>query len=325
MYKKPVTSGQQPALIIMLDFVPASCYCVFLFRHTAMIIYIKLLLMAVFWGGTFVVGRNLAQSVGPFAAAFFRFAIASVFLVVLLRRTEGKLGWPAKSQIIPVILLGLTGALLYNYFFLKGLKLIEAGRASVIIANNPIFIALFSAYFFKERLNLVKVIGIVISVGGAIIVISRGRIFEVLQGGMGLGEIYISGCVASWVAFSLIGKAVMNDLSPLRSVTYSSVAGTLLLAAPAFLEGGFGFLEYSPKDWAMVFYLGFFGTVLGFWWYYEGIKKIGPTRAGLFINFVPISGIVLAFIFLKEPITMSLLIGTVLVSSGVYLTNRPTS
>ena len=290
-----------------------------------MITYFKLLWMAIFWGGTFVVGRTLSQTVGPFAAAFFRFAIASVFLVFLLRRAEGRLTWPQKSQIIPVILLGLTGALLYNFFFLKGLKMIEAGRASVIIANNPVFIALFSAYFFKERLNLVKVIGIIISVTGAIVVISRGQIFEILQGGLGLGEMYIFGCVASWVAFSLIGKAVMENLSPLRSVTYSSIAGTLFLAAPAFLEGGFGFLAYSLSEWAGIFYLGFFGTVLGFLWYYQGIQKIGPTRAGLFINFVPISAILLAFMFIGEPITMSLLIGTVLVSSGVYLTNRPTS
>jgi drug/metabolite transporter (DMT)-like permease len=290
-----------------------------------MITYIKLLMMAIFWGGTFVVGRSLAQTVGPFAAAFFRFAIASVFLVLLLQRTEGKLRWPAKNQIIPVIVLGLTGAVLYNYFFLKGLKLIEAGRASVIIASNPIFIALFSAYFFKERLNLAKVIGIIISVGGAVIVISRGDVSAALHGGLGWGELYIFACVASWVAFSLIGKAVMDGLSPLRSVTYSAVAGTLVLAGPAFWEGGFGFLEYPLSDWAKIFYLGFFGTVLGFLWYYQGIQKIGPTRAGLFINFVPISAVLLAFIFLKETVTMSLLIGTILVSSGVYLTNRPTS
>jgi drug/metabolite transporter (DMT)-like permease len=295
------------------------------FRKATMIIYLKLILMAFFWGGTFVVGRTLAQTVGPFAAAFFRFVFASIFLVLLLRRAEGRLTWPEKSQIIPVIFLGLTGALLYNFFFLKGLKIIEAGRASVIIANNPIIIALFSAYFFKERLNLVKVIGIIISVGGAIVVISRGRVFEVFQGGLGLGEVYIFCCVASWVAFSLVGKTVMDDLSPLRSVTCTSVAGTLFLAPPAFLEGGFGFLDYAPVEWAMIFYLGFFGTVLGFLWYYQGIQKIGPTRAGLFINFVPISAILLAFIFLGEPITVSLLAGTVMVSSGVYLTNRPAS
>ena len=288
-----------------------------------MLTYIKLLLMAIFWGGTFVAGRSLAQTVGPFAAAFFRFAVASVFLVILLKRTEGKLTWPAKDQIIPVILLGLTGALVYNYLFLKGLRLIEAGRASVIIANNPIFIALFSAYFFKERLTPAKITGILISVAGAVIVISRGRLLDVLQGGLGPGEIYIFGCVASWVAFSLIGKAVMDGLSPLQSVTYSSVAGTLLLMVPAFMESGLGFMNFSFGDWALIFYLGFFGTVLGFLWYYQGIQKIGPTRAGLFINFVPISGVLLAFVFLKEPITLSLLIGTLMVSFGVYLTNRP--
>lgn len=290
-----------------------------------MLTYIKLLLMAIFWGGTFVAGRSLAQTVGPFEAAFFRFAVASVFLVCLLIRTEGKLTLPSRKQIFPVIMLGLTGALLYNYFFLKGLKIIEAGRASVIIANNPIFIALFSAYFFKEHLNPVKIIGIIVSVAGAVIVISRGRILEVLQGGIGMGEIYILGCVASWVAFSLIGKAVMNGLSPLQSVTYSSVAGALLLLIPAFMEGGFGFLNHSFGEWALIFYLGFFGTVLGFLWYYQGIQKIGPTRAGLFINFVPISGILLGAAFLGEQITPSLLIGTVMVSSGVYLTNKPTS
>jgi len=129
----------------------------------------------------------------------------------------------------------------------------------------------------------------------------------------------------TYLKLLLIGKAVMENLSPLRSVTYSSIAGTLFLAAPAFLEGDFGFLAYSLSEWAGIFYLGSFGTVLRFPWYYQGIQKIGPTRAGLFINFVPVSAILLAFIFIGEPITMSLLIGTVLVSSGVYLTNRPAS
>jgi drug/metabolite transporter (DMT)-like permease len=61
--------------------------------------------------------------------------------------------------------------------------------------------------------------------------------------------------------------------------------------------------------------------VRGFVWYYEGIKKIGPTKAGLFINVVPLSAVVLAFFLLNEPLTLSLLIGTVLVSTGIYLTN----
>jgi drug/metabolite transporter (DMT)-like permease len=64
--------------------------------------------------------------------------------------------------------------------------------------------------------------------------------------------------------------------------------------------------------------------VLGFRWYYEGIKRIGPTKTATFVNFVPISGVLLAFFILTEPITLSLVTGTILVSSGVYLTNTAT-
>ena len=161
------------------------------------------------------------------------------------------------------------------------------------------------------------------SVSGALIVISRGNVFDILQGSLGLGEFYIFLCVLSWVSFSLLGKSVMADLSPLSSVTYSSIAGTIFLVVPALREGLADCIYYSVSDWWNIFYLGFFGTVLGFVWFYEGINQIGPTRAGLFINFVPVSAILLAFLILGEPLTLSLLIGTLLVSAGVYLTNRP--
>jgi drug/metabolite transporter (DMT)-like permease len=132
--------------------------------------------------------------------------------------------------------------------------------------------------------------------------------------------LFIFGCVASWVAYSLLGKSVMADLSPLAAVTYSSIVGTFCLFPPAVIEGLFESRSYSFQAWASIFYLSFFGTVLGFLWYYEGIQRIGPVRAGLFINFVPISAVILAFLILSEPLTLSLLIGAVLVSSGVYLT-----
>ncbi|MGA7143517.1 MAG: DMT family transporter [Desulfobacterales bacterium] len=286
-------------------------------------VYVKLILTAVFWGGTFIAGRVVARDVGPFSAAFFRFFIASIFLVCFTRKIEGRLPVLRKRQFILVFLLGMTGVFLYNVFFFKGLKIIHAGRAAVIIAGNPIFITLLSAYFFKEKLNLIKIAGILLSVSGAVIVISKGSFHEIVTGGVGWGEIFIFGCVFSWVAYSLIGKAVMDGLSPLAAVSYSSIIGTFLLFFPALYEGGIqNFRLYHPVDWVGMFYLGFFGTVIGFVWYYEGIKKIGPMKASLFINFVPISAVVMAFFILKEPITPSLFIGTLLVCSGVYLTNK---
>ena len=289
-----------------------------------MIVYIKLFLTAAFWGGTFIAGKVLAQNVGPFSASFLRFLTASFFLVLITWKIEGRFPTIRKKQIFPVILLGLTGVFAYNVFFFKGLKLIDAGRASIIIANNPIFITLLSWLIFRERLTLLKFAGVLISVTGAVIVISRGDINGIINGGLGLGEFFIFCCVVSWICYSLIGKTVMTDLSPLASVTYSAIIGTVCLFIPAVFEGMLSDMRhYMVSEWISIFYLGFFGTVLGFVWYYEGIKKIGPTRASLFINFVPITAIILAFLILKEPITLSLFIGTIFVCSGVYLTNRP--
>lgn len=278
--------------------------------------------MAILWGGTFIAGRVAARDVGPFSAAFLRFAIASVFLLAMTLRAEGRLPAIKKGQILPLFLLGMTGVFAYNVFFFKGLKLIHAGRASLIIANNPVFITLFAALIFRERLNVIKAFGILLSVTGAMIVISRGDVGEIFRGGLGWGEAFIFGCVASWVAYSLIGKSVMTGLSPLVSVSYSSLIGAVALFVPACLEGLLREVStYPATAWLCLFYLGFFGTVLGFVWYYEGINRIGPTRAGQFINFVPISAILLAFVLLGEPITLSLLIGGILVISGVYATN----
>lgn len=265
----------------------------------------------------------MAKDVGPFAASFLRFAIASVFLLFITWRVDRKLPALKRAQIIPVILLGMTGVFAYNVLFFKGLKIIEAGRASLIIANNPIFITLFASYFFKEKLNPIKVTGIIISVIGAIIVISRGNPIELLNGNVGWGELYIFCCVLTWVAYTLIGKAIMTELSPIVSVSYSSAVGAVALFVPAYFEGMMrDLVHYSTADWFGIFYLGFFGTVLGFVWYYQGIKIIGPMKASQFLNFVPISAVLLAFFMLGESITLSLLVGTIFVISGVYLTNR---
>ncbi|MBD3306707.1 EamA family transporter [candidate division KSB3 bacterium] len=295
-------------------------------KQSLILVYTRLVLTATFWGGTFIAGRVVAQQVSPFSAAFLRFAVAVVCLIFLVWKTEGTIPLPRKHHLLPLLLLGMTGIFSYNVFFFRGMRLIEAGRAATIIANSPIFIALLSAYFFKERLTPYKICGILLSVTGAIIVITRGDILEIFRGSIGRGELYILGCVASWVTYSLIGKTIMKDLSPLLSVMYSVLIGTAILFIPASIEGLFGEIIALPVlSWIGLFYLGFFGTFLAFIWYYQGIKRIGPMKAGLFINFVPISGVILAFVILGEPITPSLLLGVIFVSSGIYLTNKKTA
>ncbi len=240
-----------------------------------------------------------------------------------MRIKEGRFPSLDRSQIGLVVLLGMTGVFTYNVLFFKGLRLIEASRAALIVATCPAFIAVAAALFLRERITAARAIGIPLSVLGAAVVISRGHVRQILTGGIGRGELLVLGCALSWVAYSLIGKAVMRRLSPLICVSYSAVVGAVALAVPAWFEGPAPVLNSaSALDWISIAYLAVFGTVIGFVWFYEGVKLIGATRAGLFINFVPVAAMILAFFILREPVTWSLGIGAVLVLSGVYLTNR---
>lgn len=286
-------------------------------------IYLKLFMTAVFWGGTFIAGRVVAANGGPYSASFIRFAVATLLLLGLWVFKSQRLPSLRAGQWVAVASLGLTGVFAYNVFFFKGLEWISAGRAALIIALNPIFITLFSALFFRDRLTIRKMTGITVSVLGAMIAISQGDLLAFIRQGPGLGEVYILGCVLSWVAFSLIGKAVLGTLSPLSSVTLAALFGVAALAIPALQDNLLHRLgAYSASQWLALVYLGVLGTAVGFIWYYQGIRKIGPVKAGQFINFVPISAIVLAYLILNEPVTLSLLAGTLLVTGGVIVVQR---
>jgi len=293
-------------------------------KKDARVTFVKLFLTAFFWGGTFIAGKIIAGEVAHQCAAFLRFAIASFFLVILTLRLEGRLPRIKPAQVFWILLSGLTGIFAYNLFFFTGLTFINANRASLIIATNPIFISVSAALLFKESLTPAKITGLLLSVTGAVTVISNGRLSSLFHSGIGPGEMAILGCVVSWVSYSLLGKQLMQTLSPVAAVCYASVAGTVMLFFPALFQGLFQAVPlYTAENWGALFYLGFFGTVLGFFWYYQGIQRIGPSKAGVFINFVPVSAIVLSYLILGEPLTPALVLGAALVFAGIYLTTRP--
>lgn len=284
--------------------------------------YLSLVLTMLLWGGTFVAGRLLANSVDPASAAFLRFFIASAAMLVVTRLVEKRLLLPPRRTWLPLIMLGMTGVFAYNVFFFNGLHHISAGRAALIVASTPLVITIFAAIFLRERLTSLKAGGVLLSLIGAMTVISNGHPGSLFTGGFGPGEKALVGCVLSWSAYSLIGRSVLGTLSPLTAVCYSSIIGTLLLLIPAMNEGILRHLSiFSMVDWTNLAYLGLGGTALGFSLYYQGIKKIGASRAGIFINLVPVFSILLSWLILGESIKPIVLLGGVLVLSGVALTN----
>ena len=284
--------------------------------------YLTLVFTTLLWGGTFIAGRTLAGAVPPFTAAFFRFALASIALLILRRMFEGPIKLPPRMILLPLFFLGVTGVFSYNACFFTGLQYIEAGRASLIIALNPLAITLCAAVFLHEKLGLHHIFGILLSLIGAIFVISNGHPSLILSGNFGKGELAILGCVASWAAYSIIGKTVLQVLSPLTAVLYSSMIGTVLLFVPALYENSLGTaLSYSPTSWISLIFLGVFGTAVGFSLYYRAIRTIGPTRSGVFINLVPLFAIILSWLILGETIQPTVLIGGIILIGGVSLTN----
>lgn len=287
--------------------------------------YASLVFTMLLWGGTFIAGRLLAGVVEPASAAFLRFAIASAALTILLLIKERHFELPPRNCWLPLLLLGLTGVFFYNVCFFYGLQHLGAGRAALVIASTPLVITLSAALFLSEKLTLLKSSGVMTSLAGAIVVISNGHPLSLFSGSFGVGELSLLGCVFSWSAYTLIGRSVLKNITPLASVCYSSIIGTLLLLIPALTEDLFQLLPtVTATGWLSLSYLGIFGTAIGFSLYYAGINRIGSTGAGIFINLVPLFSILLSWLILDEFIKPVVLAGGVLILCGVTLTNyRP--
>ncbi|HEX4916726.1 MAG TPA: DMT family transporter, partial [Limnobacter sp.] len=253
---------------------------------------LKLVLTALLWGGTFISGKVVAQSLPPFTAAFGRYVVAAVLLLWVVRMVDGGLPRLNRQQWVTTAGLGLTGIFLYNVFFFAALAHIPAGRTALLVALNPIMTALLARVVFAERLGPVRWAGIAIALLGAAIVITRGDLYAAvhdIRSAFGVGETMMLAAVASWAVYTLISRKAMESLSPLAATTYATLWGLGFLTLTAASE--LGGIEWSAVPWTVwlaLLYLGAFGTVVAFVWYYEGVRAVGPSRTAVFTNLVPV-------------------------------------
>ena len=288
-------------------------------------IYIKLVFVGLFWGGTFSAGRIIAQAVPHMIAATGRFAIACSLLLILAYKLEGGLPRLTRKQLLATLALGVTGIYIYNLTFFAALSHMPAGRAALFVALNPIVTALALATIFRERMKKRKWIGIVIAFVGVAIVITRGDFIGALHDlsqSIGVGELIMFCAISSWAAYTIIGRYALKGLSPIVAICYASLWGLLFVSCNAVFE--LPSVDVTRFTWqviAAIVYLATFGTVIAFIWYYEGVKAIGPSRTAVFNNLVPVFGIVSSALLLNEPILISMVIGGALVITGVTLTN----
>ena len=290
-------------------------------------VYWKLAAVTMIWGGTFVAGRFLADSLNPLFAASLRFLLASAALLLFLLLARIPLSRPSPRQWLQLALLGFFGIFFYNLCFFYGLRYINASRASLIVALNPAVIGLASWLLFKERLSRAKVAGIVICIGGAsVVIVSRNPQWLAGHADAWIGDLLIFGCVLGWGIYSLFSKGLNQSLGPVQTVTYSILLGTVMLWVTSAASGqlSLGALQsLGPQQWLSLMYLGVLGSALAYIGYYDGIRQIGATRAGVFIALNPLTAVIFGALLLGEPLTWAMCLGGGLILLGIFLCNKP--
>jgi drug/metabolite transporter (DMT)-like permease len=289
-------------------------------------VYLTLAAVTMIWGGTFVAGRFLAGSLSPLFAASLRFLLASAALLGFLWLARVPLARPTPRQWLQLTLLGFFGIFFYNLCFFYGLHYINASRASLIVALNPAVIGLASWLLFKERLSRLKVGGIALCMAGAsLVIVSRNPQLLAATADAWMGDLLILGCVLGWGVYSLFSRGLNQALGPVQTVTYSILIGTLMLWTLAALRGELSWTALSglgTPQWLSLLYLGVLGSALAYIGYYDGIRKIGATRSGVFIALNPLTAVILGALLLGEQLTLAMCLGGALILWGIYLCNK---
>ncbi|AVX30409.1 Permease of the drug/metabolite transporter (DMT) superfamily [Carboxydocella thermautotrophica] len=284
--------------------------------------YLLLVLTAFFWGGAFIAGKVAVKTTPPFVVAFLRFLIAGILLLLLLRRREGWPDWRKKENFSGLFFLGLTGVFGYNLLFFEALKHTSPVNGSLIVAANPGVTALINRFWHGERLGPRRWLGILLSFTGVTLVICRGDLELLANLRFNFGDILLVGATLCWALYSIKGKEVMNNFTPLAATAFACTFGALLLLPFALWQGGQQGWSWlgQAQPWLAIIFLAIFASVLGFVWWYQGVQAIGASRAAIFINLVPIS-VMLMSALQGEKLTWVQLLGAALVLGGVYLTS----
>jgi drug/metabolite transporter (DMT)-like permease len=283
------------------------------------VIYLKLVLVAIMWGGTFIATKMASHVFGSFTGASFRYLVALLFMVPMMLFKDSKGFKVTRKQFIQLALLGFTGIFAYSFFFFTGLRHVKASHGALIVALNPVLVMLISALIGKERISGVKILGLLVSLTGTAIVIARGDIMDLFTM-FTWGDALMLGCPISWAFYTYFAKDALKFASPLQASTWAIITGMMFIVF---------FVPFEPFPveidwtvWLAIVYLGICGSVLGFVWYYEGIKAIGPVKTSAFNNLIPIFAMLLSVVLLGETIHGYMIYGSAMVISGVYLINK---
>lgn len=269
------------------------------------------------WGSSFVFIKLGLEEISPLTLALLRFAIATPFLLVLVRLTsrfKGLVkGWKH------FLILGFLGVTAYHAFQNIGMTMTSASDSSIIIASNPIFIALCGRQFLKERISQIGLAGIALAFFGVVVIVLRNGIS--LNHSSMFGNLLCLGSVFSWTGYSIYGKRKLKVSNANEITAYSSLFGTLLLAPLALLSEEFT-LPTSLIPWISLLTLGFFCSGVAYLFWYKALEDMPASQAGSYLFLIPVIATSLAYFVLGERLDPLFIFGAALVVIGVIMTTR---
>jgi drug/metabolite transporter (DMT)-like permease len=290
-------------------------------------VHAGLLAMTLMWGGSWPAGRVLALAMPPLSGSAWRFSLAAVVLLAWMAWRQR--AWPRLThrQWTGLAAGGAIGVAGYAVFFMMALQRVEASRAAVVVTTNPVFTTLLAAWLFKEALNARIAIGLACAVIGAATVLTHGAPWKLFTGDVGLGEWLLIGCIATWVAYTLINRRLLAGIDALTATAVSASIGAILLWIVTIAFEGAGPAAHSlaaldATGWAALVFMALGSTALAYAWYFHGVAALGAGTAASYISLVPIVGVASSALLLGERIDTSLAIGGALAILGVVINNR---
>ena len=287
------------------------------------LIHAKLVLMALFWASSYPLGRFVAHFDAPSVIVFLRLAVGFAALAAIAHH-RGQLAIKVSGvHIAQFFFLGLTGFCIHNYLMFKALGHAQANTGAVINSAIPIVVAVFDFLFFGRRLTRMAIFGVLLAFIGAATVVSHGEFGELLGGRIGYGEFLFLLGVIGWSVFTIASRELFGSMPPLTVTTYAAFAGMVLLLPGVVLNAETAIAVASdPKVMLILCIQSVLSVSLGFVWFNEGIKVIGVAKASVYLNLVPIFGVILSAITLSEIPDRPLLAGGAMVIVALLLITR---
>ena len=273
------------------------------------------------WGSSFAVTKIGLRSIDPYWFAFLRFSSALVLAtlyIVLTGRTRRVLAL-LKNPL--VVWLGVSNAAGFVFQF-KGQTMTTAANAALLINASTIFVVIASRFVFRERFGPLKMLAVLVGMGGVFLVTTGGRPSS--MGGAALtGDLLVLTAAFLWTFFILLNKQIVaSHAVDVRALTAAMVAVTTAVALPVALVLGRGNFPEPCAEWWTVPYTAIFCSIAPFLLWTWGLKRITATTSSIVLLTEVVFALALAAVLLGERLSPGALVGSVLILAAVALASR---